>query len=515
MDAVPAVSVVVSTFNRAASLGTAIDALVRQQVPPDLDFEIIIVDNNSSDETRAVVDTFAATDSRVRYVLEMQQGVSHGRNAGIRAARAPIVAFTDDDNTVAADWVAQITSTLDNHPDAAGVGGRVLPQWSGRVPRWLDRRHWSPLAILDYGDRSFYTSATNPKCLLTANLAVRRNSFSTTGEFSATFRRCQDHELLIRMWRSGAHVLYAPELVAYAPVARERMTRRYHRKWYKAHGAFTAMMRLQEIIDAQGHLADSPADVPRLFGTPGFVYRAAAHQVVLWFKALVRGDRSGVQAHGDGMRDLASYIRQTARLRTSRRNAAADAASFVRAHLARAAAAGNLLPSRLALVHVLLAVLLGASAYDIITGREHWPISPYPMFSSVERQATLDGVRLFGVTDEAPPREIPLLDRSMIAPFDQTRLSTAMARAIADPGRRPLVDDMLRDCLLRYQRLRALGTNAGPSLRAIRLYDVHWTLDSEAANVDSPDRRLLLGASDRDIATGGTRAAEAMSRATN
>jgi hypothetical protein len=256
--------------------------------------------------------------------------------------------------------------------------------------------------------------------------------------------------------------------------------------------------------------------VPRLFGTPGFVYRSAAREVALWLRSLVRGDRSGAQAHVNCLRYFASYIHQTAQLQTSRRNAAVDAASFVRAHLSRAAAAGNLSPTRLVLVHVLLAVLLGASAFDIITGSEHWPISPYPMFSRVERTATLDGLRLFGVTDEAPPREIPLLDPSMIAPFDQTRLSTAMARAVADPQRRPLVDDMLRDCLARYQRLRALGTNLGPPLRAIRLYDVHWTLDGEAANVDTPDRRQLLATSDRDIAaTGQTRGAAILSRGAN
>lgn len=149
-------------------------------------------------------------------------------------------------------------------------------------------------------------------------------------------------------------------------------------------------------------------------------------------------------------------------------------------------------PTRLVLAHVMIAAVLGASAYDILTGREHWPASPYPMFAMVERSETLDRLRVYGVTDEATPREFPLLDRALIAPFDQTRLSTALARAAAGGATSERVQQMLRDCLRRYERLRVNGEHTGPALRAIRLYDVHWTLDAHAANVDAPDSRRLV-----------------------
>jgi hypothetical protein len=120
------------------------------------------------------------------------------------------------------------------------------------------------------------------------------------------------------------------------------------------------------------------------------------------------------------------------------------------------------------------------------------------MFSSVERESTLDGLRLFGLTDEAVPREIPLLSREMLAPFDQTRLSTAFSRTLDDDARRPFIAELLEDCLTRYERRRANGTNRGPRLRAVRLYDVHWTLDPKGTNAESPDTRRLVAEVERD-----------------
>jgi glucosyl-dolichyl phosphate glucuronosyltransferase len=150
----PDVSVVISTFDRCASLSRTLNSLLAQQVPASLDYEIIVVDNNSTDSTAAVVESYCRREpARVRYVFEPRQGVSYGRNAGIRASRAPIVAFTDDDNEVDPHWVATVKATFDSHSETVAIGGRILPQWPRTVlPRWLDRRHWAPLAILDYGD---------------------------------------------------------------------------------------------------------------------------------------------------------------------------------------------------------------------------------------------------------------------------------------------------------------------------------------------------------------------------
>ena len=204
-DRHPDVSVVISTYNRAGNLDRALQSLFRQRDVERISYEVLVVDNNSTDRTRQVVEKYAKRPQvEVRYVFEERQGVSYGRNAGIHAARAPIVAFTDDDNEVDAAWIATIKTTLDARPDIAAIGGRILPDWPSPIPAWLDRRHWSPLAILDYGERPFATSQANPICLLTANLAVRRSVLEWLGGFAPEYQRCQDHELLIRLWRRGA-----------------------------------------------------------------------------------------------------------------------------------------------------------------------------------------------------------------------------------------------------------------------------------------------------------------------
>jgi GT2 family glycosyltransferase len=495
----PAVSVVISTFNRSRFLAGSLEGFARQRVSSSVAFEVIVVDNNSSDDTEAVVRRLASEfPGRYRYLFEPRQGVSHGRNRGIRAALAPIVAFTDDDNVAEPDWIATLLAAFDRHPEVAAVGGRVLPEWPSAPPTWLDRRHWAPLAILDYGDRGFTTSSADPRCLLTANLAVRRKVFSEIGEFSPDFPRCQDHEFQLRLWRAGACVLYAPELVVRARISPERLTRRYHRAWHRTHGVFMSLMRFQEIIDCQGRLLPAPTEAPRLYGTPGFVYRSMGHHVWQWAVAALLFDRAGATDQADRVRYFLSYIRHNARTRPNgHQRPLRDSIAFVQAHLARRLRGAAISVRRATLVHLLVAALVGASAYDIRTGREHWPFSPYPMFSDVERLWTLDGLRLFGLTDEATPREIPLLDSDVIAPFDQARLAAAFRRTANDPARQELVAAMLNDCLDRYERRRNSGRHDGPALRAIRLYDLHWTLDPNASNVDTPDRRRLVAQIDR------------------
>ena len=499
------VSVIVSTYNRHRTLPRVIESLLEQRVPGSLRYEIIVVDNNSTDTTRDLVAEYLRRfPGLVRYAFEARQGVSNGRNAGVRAARGSIVAFTDDDNVASRTWVAAIAQLLRAHPDAAGVGGKVLPEWPRTPPGWLDQRHWSPLAILDYGERPFFTSARRPLCLLTANLALRRDVLVRLGGFSAAFPRCQDHELLLRLWRSGGKVLYAPELVTFAPVDPERMTRRYHRQWHEQHGVNAARMRLEEVTDERGQLRARPPATARLLGAPGYVYADAAKTAWRWLIATLRRRAAPAMRHEHRIRYLAAYLKRTAALsRATRPPLAQDIADFARAHIKRRARAVNMTAGRIVAVHALVALLLGASAYDVVTGQEHWPFSPYPMFSSVERSRTLDSLLLVGVVADASGREFPLREAAYIAPFDQCRLNTALQRARSADDHGGRLHAMLEDSMARYEAQRELGAHDGPPLRAVRVYDAHWTLDGQAQNADAPDRVRLIDEAIAAPATAG------------
>jgi GT2 family glycosyltransferase len=490
----PDISVVISTYQRRESLRRAVDSLVAQRVPPQLTYEIILVDNNSSDGTRDVIAEYVRRyPALVRFTSEPRQGVSCGRNAGIRASRGAIVAFTDDDNVPSRTWVATIASTMETHRGVDGVGGKVLPEWPRIPPGWLDRKHWSPLAILDYGERPFLTSARRPLCLLTANLAIRREVLDRLGGFTPDFHRCQDHELLLRLWRAGGHVLYAPELVTFAPVDPRRMTRRYHRLWHAQHGRYAALMRLEEATDEHGRLRARPPAAPSVLGSPGYIYADAARQGWRWLAATLQRRRARALLHEHRFRYLLSYLRETAAVTRGVRPALLrEATTFVHEHVRRRGRAVQMSPGRLLAAHALVALLIGGSAYDIVTGQEHWPFSPYPMFSSVESSRTLDSLLLVGVPADPGAGEFPLRAAAFIAPFDQCRLNTAMlrARSAQDDGAR--LHAMLEDTFSRYEDQRRRGAHDGPPLRAVRVYDARWELAADGANADRPERTRLL-----------------------
>jgi glucosyl-dolichyl phosphate glucuronosyltransferase len=488
------VSVVISTHNRCALLARALDSLTHQRVPPGLEYEIIVVDNGSSDDTRRTVETFGQASANVRYVYEPQRGVSYGRNTGIGRAQAPIIAFTDDDNVVGEHWVATIKTLMDAHPDVWAVGGPIRAEWPADVPAWLDHEHWGPLAILDYGDRPFYTSARDPRCLLTANLAFRREVFERIACFSADFPRCQDHELLVRLWRAGGRALYAPELVVGATIAPERLTRRYHRNWHARHGHFSAQMRNEELLAHDGGLRPEPLTGTYLFGVPSHVYAELVRTLGRALRSLGRRKQSEALAGWHHGVYLVAYIRNTiARYRPTARQIVTEPCRFVAAHLRRHAVGVEMSPARLAFIYLVLALLIGGSFYDIYTGREHWPLSPYPMFSGVEREPSLRCLRIVGVS-AGGGQEVTLLDSDLISPFDQCRLTSALSRTYTDETRRPRIHEQLRDCLDRYEARRRAGLHDGAPLDGVRLYEMRWTLQPDASNVATPDSRELIDA---------------------
>jgi glycosyltransferase involved in cell wall biosynthesis len=264
------VSVILCTYNRCDLLPKALESLLAQD-DGRVRYELLVVDNNSTDRTREVCESLL-TQSRqpARYIFEPKQGVSYARNAALAVAKAPIIAFTDDDVCVRSDWVASIKRAFDKHPSIDGVGGKVLPRWGETPPAWLTRRHWTPLALQDYGDAPLLVNTANPLCLVAANLAVRRDVFDRIGLFLPDLQRVQnsigsmeDLELHLRLWAAGRQELYVPDVVVTAPVQPERLTKAYHRRWYRGNGHFYALLRDQELERSAARLFDVPAHLYR------------------------------------------------------------------------------------------------------------------------------------------------------------------------------------------------------------------------------------------------------------
>lgn len=275
------ISVVVCTYNRAGLLPRTLEGLNAQEAPRDLRWELVVVDNNSTDGTREVIERFIPqAPMPVSHVFEPEQGISAARNTGIAHARGEVIAFTDDDVRPAPDWVAMV-GRVQRESGADLIGGRILPDWSGPVPRWLrDEPELAYcLAIMEHDKAERVVSTSQPGQIWGANFAARRSLFERIGMFDtrlgqkgAKLYRGEDSDLVRRAIKAGCVAIYDPRLVVWHLVETERMRRSYFRRH-----AF-------ETAEGQA-LNYPPPGRRRLFGAPLFAYRHAVTRLVVWLMA--------------------------------------------------------------------------------------------------------------------------------------------------------------------------------------------------------------------------------------
>jgi GT2 family glycosyltransferase len=288
MTDTPRLSIVVCTYNRAASLALTLAALNAQEAPGDLAWDVIVVDNNSTDQTRTVIDEFRETAKiTVRSIFVGEQGLSHARNAGIAASRAEIVAFTDDDVHPAPDWVARLATAMSDH-GADVLGGRILPLWSRTPPVWLtDRSFHGVLTIMDHPGRVDVVDAHRQPCVWGANMAFRRPVFDAVGRFDprrglqGPFRYGgEDTELVRRALAAGYRAVYDPSIVVWHRIGADRMRLGYVSRvaFQRAEGEARIRPRLRGAS---------------LLGVPLVLYRSLAKHLARWLTAatLRRSDR--------------------------------------------------------------------------------------------------------------------------------------------------------------------------------------------------------------------------------
>lgn len=195
----PELTVVVLTYNSAATIGACLDALVNQRCP---DFEVIMVDDDSVDETLAVAADYA-TRLRLTITKNGSHNIPHGRNIGIECAGTDIVAFADSDDCVAPDWTQAIVDTFRAYPDTALVGGDIRPGYRTNVAH--------AIALNDHAIRRLFGGGVLQFCA--ANLAINRRVLPAAC-FDEKFWFAEDLELASRITGPGAK-RYVPEMVVY------------------------------------------------------------------------------------------------------------------------------------------------------------------------------------------------------------------------------------------------------------------------------------------------------------
>jgi glycosyltransferase involved in cell wall biosynthesis len=232
------ITVILCTYNRCQSLAKALESVAASQLPSSIEWEVLVVDNNSTDQTRDMVEDFRRRHpSRFRYLFEPQPGKSYALNTGIREARGDVLAFMDDDVTVEATWLQNLTAPLRNN-EWAGAGGRVLPEQTFSPPRWLSiegRYALAPFALFDLGKGA--RELTEPP--FGTNMAYRKAMFSKYGVFRYDLGprpgseiRNEDTEFGSRLLAAGERFWYEPSAVVYHSVPDHRLQKNYLLAWW-------------------------------------------------------------------------------------------------------------------------------------------------------------------------------------------------------------------------------------------------------------------------------------------
>ena len=263
------ITVILCTYNRCRTLAKTLESLADSRLPVSVQWEVLVVDNNSSDQTRQVVADFCRRyPGRYRYLFEAQQGLSCARNAGIRESQGEILVFTDDDIIVEPNWLWNLTSAL-HGGEWAGAGGRIIPVWLGPVPSWLQTADLGPFGAFDLGTEAGPLSRPP----YGANMAFRREAFEKHGDFRVDLGRSgsnlqgrEDIEFANRLLAGGERLRYEPDAVVRHLIPESRMDRRYVLRWWYWYG--------------RSEIADSgPLDAKRAIkGVPLYLF----HRLVRW-----------------------------------------------------------------------------------------------------------------------------------------------------------------------------------------------------------------------------------------
>ena len=291
-------SVVIPTYNRAESLLNTLESLSKVQLLEET--EVIVVDNNSSDQTKDVVEkAMAWFPERLHYVFEPEQGRSAALNAGIRACRGEIILITDDDVQLDADWICAARRGLAEEK-CDYVCGKVLPIWQKERPGWLPNRggkHWGVVGLLDYGTEAIKLGAQVP---IGVNMAFRRDAFARAGMWNNLVGR-RGTSLLgqeVREWGLRARAVgltgfYIPEMVVHHSISSDRLTKRYFRRWFYWHGISRAIL-----FELRGVDMETPEEttldfskVPQIMGVPRYMYRSCFHMFTRILSSAVRRDQ--------------------------------------------------------------------------------------------------------------------------------------------------------------------------------------------------------------------------------
>jgi len=284
------IDVLICTFNRSQRLKSALESILRARVPEGHRLRLIVVDNNSNDDTEQVVGSLQG-GAEIVYVFEARQGKSYALNAGLGLLSGEVVAFTDDDVIVDENWLLEIIRAIERYPQYDCFGLKVVGVWPANVPSWLDvtgKMGFLRTALLDLANRDQDQDGTYEGSKTPGGLSMffRRAAVEENGPFRIDLgpkgRRLgfsEDVEYCQRFLSRGKRFMYVSQAIVYHPVHPERLQKSYLLKWQ----FYCGRSEVRRTHGSRG--------IAMLLGAPRYLFRRVAEHAVGWTFSRTSKDR--------------------------------------------------------------------------------------------------------------------------------------------------------------------------------------------------------------------------------
>ncbi|MCW3118427.1 MAG: glycosyl transferase family 2 [Chitinophagaceae bacterium] len=228
------ISVIICSYNREDYIINAIDSLFHQS-QAHTDYEVIVVDNNSSDHTPQLCKEYISVHPgyHIIYTTETKQGASFARNKGAGIAKGALLAFMDDDAIAGKDFIERILNFFQEHPDVNGLGGRIIPKYIPAEPEWMSYYVSSLVGNFDYSPKlEIFKAGKYP---LESNMVVRKKDFEMVGGFNTALPGVQGtlriggegKDFFLKLQARGAVIYYDPDLRVQHVVEVKKLTAKY------------------------------------------------------------------------------------------------------------------------------------------------------------------------------------------------------------------------------------------------------------------------------------------------
>ena len=228
------ITVIICTYNREKYIGQLLDSLAKNDYP-ESDYEIVLVDNNCTDNTRSICERFAANHPNIsfRYVEEHEQGLSAARNRGIKEAKGDIIIYVDDDALVDSDYIRSYAEHFSSSPETMAAGGPIEPLYETSEPSWMSPYTKALLtAWMNYGDK--VREYPNGRFPGGGNAAYRKSVFDKVGLFNTELGRkgtallaSEEKDIFDKMRQFGMRVLYLPTPVLHHIIPQAKLEEQY------------------------------------------------------------------------------------------------------------------------------------------------------------------------------------------------------------------------------------------------------------------------------------------------